>query len=105
MTLYENDFNEQSTQKHVHQFEKLKSKSVAVCHCGKFRFTKWALGNLGVIEEIRPFAVFNGIQKGFKEIKDFPIYTVFWEGHKLDGSTVTRETLEEIGVTDIRGTK
>jgi len=51
----------------------------------------------------KPYAKFEGIQKGFKEIKDFPIYTVFWEGHKLDRSTVTRETLDKIGVTDIRG--
>lgn len=50
----------------------------------------------------KPFAVFNGIQKGFKKIKDFPIYTVFWEGHKLHGSTVTRETLNKIGIKEIR---
>ena len=51
------------------------------------------------------YAVFNGIQKGFKETKDFALFTIFWPGHKLNLSTVTRETLEEIGVTDIRGNK
>lgn len=56
-------------------------------------------------KQVKPYAKFEGIQKGFKDIKDFAIYTVFWEGHKLDHSTVTLKTLNKIGITDIKEIK
>ena len=55
---------------------------------------------LGKFEE--PFAVYSGIQKGFQDIPDFKLYTIFWDGHILDRSTRSRESIDKVGITDIR---
>ena len=51
------------------------------------------------------YAVYSGTQKGFQDIPDFKLYTIFWEDHPLDHSTVCIETLNKIGLTDIREMK